>query len=336
MTAEASDPTALDPGDEPVSRLAAIVFGRDEAPDEPLIAFVEGAIADGARVAGLVQERADDDLCDRHDVQVRDLLSGETLPIMQISGRRPPAAPSIPRPLPRRRVCSPARSTNPDLLVVNRFGRLEFRAEAAGRDRPRLRRRRRNDRMQPACPSATASPGTPSRPGSTRNCPRGERRSKPGGAGSRRPRQGAADDSSTRPCGGIPRAGNPELRASFSAKRTHRRRGRKNARPRGSNQGLACSDGGWSLEGGKRAYGTTAEGAESASSGQWPRAIERRDSTQRRHSNCDDGSRQSGLFLTQSKFAVPHLELGGARTSCCVAYPEQLPILVLVREIGGA
>ena len=45
MTAEASDPTTPEPGDEPMSRLAAIVFGRDEAPDEALIAFVEGAMA---------------------------------------------------------------------------------------------------------------------------------------------------------------------------------------------------------------------------------------------------------------------------------------------------
>ena len=126
MTAEASDPTALDPGDEPVSRLAAIVFGRDEAPDEPLIAFVEGAIADGARVAGLVQERADDDLCDRHDVQVRDLLSGETLPIMQDLGPEATGCAVDPAAIAEAaRLLARALATNPDLLVVNRFGRLE-------------------------------------------------------------------------------------------------------------------------------------------------------------------------------------------------------------------
>jgi hypothetical protein len=64
MTAEATDPTRRDSGDETVSRLAAIVFDRDEAPDEVLIAFVEAAISRGARVAGLVWQRAADGLCD--------------------------------------------------------------------------------------------------------------------------------------------------------------------------------------------------------------------------------------------------------------------------------
>src|SRR5271157_1471391 len=126
MTVEATDPTMRDPGGETVSRLAAIVFDRDEAPDEALVAFVDGAMAHGARVAGLVQERADDDLCDLHDVRVRDLLSGEILPIMQDRGaeatgcRVDPSAIAL-----AARLLDRALATNPDLLVVNRFGRLE-------------------------------------------------------------------------------------------------------------------------------------------------------------------------------------------------------------------
>ena len=100
MSAEATDPTTRDFGDETVSRLAAIVFDRDEAPDEALIAFVDGAISRGARVAGLVQERADDELSELHDVRVCDLVSGEILPIMQDLGAGA-AAPSI-RPRSRR------------------------------------------------------------------------------------------------------------------------------------------------------------------------------------------------------------------------------------------
>ena len=131
MTADATDPRTSEPSDEPVSRLAAIVFDRGEAPDEALIAFLAGATACGARVAGLVQERVGDDLRDLRDVGVRDLTSGEILPIMQDLGPEatgcavdPAAVAAAARLLER------ALATNPDLLVVNRFGRLE--SEGAG------------------------------------------------------------------------------------------------------------------------------------------------------------------------------------------------------------
>jgi len=126
MTIEATAPTTRELSAEPISRLAAIVFDRDEAPDAPLIAFVDAAARRGARVAGLVQERADDDLCGLHDVRVRDLMSGETLPIMQDLGagatgcRVDPSAIAL-----AARLLDRARATDPDLLVVNRFGRLE-------------------------------------------------------------------------------------------------------------------------------------------------------------------------------------------------------------------
>ena len=69
------------------SRLAAIVFDRDEEPDPPLAAFLDAAARQGARIAGLVQERVcDDGLCALRDVRVRDLLTGETLDIMQDLG----------------------------------------------------------------------------------------------------------------------------------------------------------------------------------------------------------------------------------------------------------
>jgi Protein of unknown function (DUF2478) len=126
MTAEATDPTTPEPSEEPVSRLAAIVFERDEAPDEALIAFVSGAMASGARIAGLVQERADDDLCDLHDVRVRDLTSGEVLPIMQDLGSGSTGCAVDPAAIAAAaRLLGRALATNPDLLIVNRFGRLE-------------------------------------------------------------------------------------------------------------------------------------------------------------------------------------------------------------------
>ena len=78
------------------------------------------------RVAGLVQDRAGDGLCNLHDVWVRDLMSGETLPIMQDLGagaegcRVDPSAIAL-----AARLLDRALAANPDLLVVNRFGRLE-------------------------------------------------------------------------------------------------------------------------------------------------------------------------------------------------------------------
>jgi hypothetical protein len=109
-----------------MSRLAAIVFDRDEAPDEAVTAFIDAAVARGVRVAGLVQDRADEGLCNLNNVWVRDLTSGEILPIMQDLGagaegcRVDPSAIAL-----AARLLGRALATNPDLLVVNRFGRLE-------------------------------------------------------------------------------------------------------------------------------------------------------------------------------------------------------------------
>ena len=126
MTAEATDPTTSEPGGETVSRLAAIVFDRDEGPDEALLAFLGGATACGVRVAGLVQERAGDNLGDLRDVRVRDLTSGEILPIMQELGRGATGCAVDPAAVAEAaRLLERALAMNPDLLVVNRFGRLE-------------------------------------------------------------------------------------------------------------------------------------------------------------------------------------------------------------------
>jgi hypothetical protein len=108
------------------ARLAAVVFDRDEEPDPPLAAFLDAAARRGVRVAGLVQERAGDGGCALHDARVRDLVTGETLDIMQDLGteatgcRVDPAAIAVAAGMLDR-----ARAENPDLLVVNRFGRLE-------------------------------------------------------------------------------------------------------------------------------------------------------------------------------------------------------------------
>ena len=124
MAIEASKTTGPD---EPASRLAAVVFDRDEEPDPPLLAFIEAATRRGARIAGLVQERAcPDGLCALQDVRVRDLVTGETLDIMQDLGRDATGCRVDPAAIAAAaRWLDAARAGIPDLLVVNRFGRLE-------------------------------------------------------------------------------------------------------------------------------------------------------------------------------------------------------------------
>jgi hypothetical protein len=107
-------------------KLAAIVFDVGEDPDAPLRDFIGSGRAKGLRVSGLVQERCEDDACDLHDVRVRDLDTDALLPIMQDLGaesegcRVDPAAIATAASM-----IDAARKRNPDLLIVNRFGRLE-------------------------------------------------------------------------------------------------------------------------------------------------------------------------------------------------------------------
>lgn len=111
----------------PASRLAAIVFERDAPVDDVMRAFIGALREGGASVAGLVQQPGREE----RDLQVRDLSTGETLPIMQDLGAEAtgcavdPAAIAV-----AARMLDRARGEKPDLLVVNRFGRLE--TEGAG------------------------------------------------------------------------------------------------------------------------------------------------------------------------------------------------------------
>jgi hypothetical protein len=112
---------------KPASRLAAVVFDRNEQPDPPLLAFIEAAMRCGARIAGLVQEHAcPDGLCAFKEARVRDLVTGETLDIMQDLGRDATGCRVDPAAIAAAaRWLDTARAATPDLLVVNRFGRLE-------------------------------------------------------------------------------------------------------------------------------------------------------------------------------------------------------------------
>lgn len=104
------------------SRLAAIVFDRDDEPDRVVRDFIAALRRRGLRVAGLVQEPGPAD----RDLRVRDITSGESLAIMQELGAEStgcaidPAAIAV-----AALMLDAARADKPDLLVVNRFGRLE-------------------------------------------------------------------------------------------------------------------------------------------------------------------------------------------------------------------
>lgn len=105
------------------SRLAAIVFDKADDPDAPLRALIAQLAAQGVKVAGLVQERAD---ADGEDVRVRDLDTGATLPIMQNLGVDSEGCRVDPAAIAEvSQMLGVARAGRPDLLIVNRFGRLE-------------------------------------------------------------------------------------------------------------------------------------------------------------------------------------------------------------------
>ena len=105
-----------------MSALAAIVFDRDQRPDALVLDLVDRLRATGARAAGLVQEFG----ADEDDIFVRDLDTGETVPIMQNLGPEAEGCRVDPRGVAAAAgLLVRARQARPDLLVVNRFGRLE-------------------------------------------------------------------------------------------------------------------------------------------------------------------------------------------------------------------
>ena len=113
------------------SRIAAVVFERDEPVDAALVAFIAAARQGGARVAGLVQEQGDDGQSELYDVRVRDLTSGAKIGVMQNLGPSATGCRVDPRGIAEAAaLLAKAIEEQPDLLIVSRFGRLE--TEGAG------------------------------------------------------------------------------------------------------------------------------------------------------------------------------------------------------------
>lgn len=107
---------------EPASRLAAIVFDRDEDADLVVSDFITSLATRGVRVEGLVQRPG----AAERDLRVADISTGESLPIMQELGAEAEGCAVDPAAIATAaRMLDAARARKPDLLVVNRFGRLE-------------------------------------------------------------------------------------------------------------------------------------------------------------------------------------------------------------------
>ena len=110
--------------------VAAIVFDRNEDAYAPLGEFLDRLTERGVRVAGLVQERAPCEGCEGKDLWLRNLTTGQRFAIMQDLGadsdrcRVDPSAIAV-----AARELGEAVKTRPDLVVANRFGRLESEGE---------------------------------------------------------------------------------------------------------------------------------------------------------------------------------------------------------------
>lgn len=107
-------------------RLAAIVFDRDEDPDAPLAAFLAAQVARGLKVAGWLQQREPVESCACADYSLLNLTTGERLTVMQDLGRDATGCRLDPRAIAIAAVeFQIALGRQPDLLIANRFGKLE-------------------------------------------------------------------------------------------------------------------------------------------------------------------------------------------------------------------
>jgi Protein of unknown function (DUF2478) len=109
--------------------LAAIVFAEGDDINEIMAAFVADLARTGLHVAGFVQEI--DAGPDGHpEAHVRDVETGACLPIFQNLGRAARSCRIDPTAVGEvGRLIAGAVDRRPDLIVVNRFGRLESEGE---------------------------------------------------------------------------------------------------------------------------------------------------------------------------------------------------------------
>lgn len=120
---------------EPVKTLAAIVFEKSEEIN-PLMAAFAAALTDrGRRLAGFIQVSANTPGCACAETHVLDLESGARIPILQNLGIEAKACRANSAALAG--VAAGLRAAlerRPDLLIVNRFGRLESEGKGMRED----------------------------------------------------------------------------------------------------------------------------------------------------------------------------------------------------------
>ena len=106
-------------------RLAALVFGPDDDVDALVAGFVADESAKGRRIAGVRQAVGEIDQCDGA-VEGVDIATGRRFSLMQALGPKAGACRVDPVAISEvSRILDAALAQSPDLIVVNRFGKLE-------------------------------------------------------------------------------------------------------------------------------------------------------------------------------------------------------------------
>lgn len=110
--------------------LAALVFAPGEDVNRIVAAFADGLSRRGCRIGGVIQVAATVEACDCKDTHVLDLQTGAHLPLLQDLGRHSRSCRIDTAALAEvAQVISGAIARRPDLLFINRFGKLEAEGE---------------------------------------------------------------------------------------------------------------------------------------------------------------------------------------------------------------
>lgn len=107
-------------------RIAAVLYDRRDGADLLLSAFADDLARRGLRVVGLVEAEPGSDACLTKDMALRDLASGTVTSICQDLGAHARGCRIDPAGLAHAgALLSASLETTPDLVVVNKFGKLE-------------------------------------------------------------------------------------------------------------------------------------------------------------------------------------------------------------------
>jgi hypothetical protein len=114
-----------------IERLAALVFDDGEDVNRIVAEFADSLSRRGRKIAGIIQVSEDVEACACKDTHVLDLETGAHLPILQDLGKHSQSCRLDTAALAEiGLVVSAAIARRPDLLFINRFGKLE--AEGKG------------------------------------------------------------------------------------------------------------------------------------------------------------------------------------------------------------